>query len=85
MATNNAFGGIMIMGLYSLDYRKMLSNGIPFTRSIDKDVDTGDDMEFRLFSRKVFNESISATSDYIIGTALQANAHLIIKWRLEFL
>lgn len=86
MATNNAFGGIMTMGLYSLDYRKMLSNGIPFTRSIDKDVDTGDDMEFRLFSRKVFNESISATSDWgpTPGAALTANTVLTIRWRLEF-
>ena len=85
MATNNAFGGIMTMGLYSLDYRKMVSNGIPFDRSIDKDVDTGDDMEFRVFSRKVFNESITATSDFsVTGAALSANAALTIKWRLEF-
>ena len=85
MATNNAFGGIMTMGLYSLDYRKMLSNGIPFTRSIDKDVDTGDDMEFRLFSRKVFNESITATNDNPpTNSALEYNTALLIKWRLEF-
>jgi hypothetical protein len=84
MATNNAFGGIMTMGLYSLDYRKMLSKGVPFTRSIDKDVDTGDDMEFRLFSRKVFNESITATNDYTTISALLYNADLTIKWRLEF-
>jgi len=85
MATNNAFGGIMTMGLYSLDYRKMLSKGVPSNRSIDKNVDTGDDMEFRLFSRKVFNESITATSDYsVTGSALSANATITIKWRLEF-
>ena len=64
----------------------MLSNGFPFNRSIDKDVDTGDDMEFRLFSRKVFNESISATSDWgpTPGAALTANTVLTIRWRLEF-
>ena len=86
MATNNAFGGIMLMGLYSLDYRKMLSKGVPFNRSIDKDVDTGDDMEFRLFSRKVFNESITATSDRPpTYNAIGSNGLLTIKWRLEFL
>ena len=85
MASNNAFGGIMLMGLYSLDYRKMLSNGVPFNRSIDKDVDTGDDMEFRLFSRKVFNESITSTSDNPALSAIASNAILTIIWRLEFL
>jgi len=87
IATLNYFGGTMILGMYSLDYREMLKNGLSLDSSVDKTVLTGDDMKFRLFCRKVFNENINATSD-ILSSGIAGNSlttALTIKWRINFL
>ena len=87
VATLNYFGGTTILGMYSLDYREMLKNGLSLDSSVNKTVLTGDDMKFRLFCRKVFNENINATSD-ILSTPTAGNSlntALTIKWRINFL
>jgi len=89
VATLNIFGGTMIMGMYSLDYREMLKNGLSLDNSVDKLVLTGDDMKFRLFSRKVFNENLNAASDVPAlganGAGNSLHSSLVINWRLNFL
>jgi hypothetical protein len=78
-------GGLMTMGLYSLDYRKVLANGTPSTRSLNKSVDTGDELYFKLFSRKVFNDSLSSASDITVSPGIKNHAGITVIWRLDFI
>lgn len=92
MVSLNIYGGVQEMGLYTLDYLGMLENYHNYNSSVDKDVDTGDDMKFKLFSRKVFNENIAATSDApdLVGqlndnaASIRNHSELNIKWGIQF-
>lgn len=85
----NIYGGITNIGLYTLDYLEMLRNYHNYDEAVDKDVDTGDAMKFKLFSRKVFNENVTACSDNItepslFAAGLRAHQPLSITWGLQF-
>lgn len=78
----NFYGGITEMGMYTMDYFETLKTSSGY--SIDKDVDTGDDMKFKLFCRKTFNEDVTGRSDYNGNAGLPVPAAIAIQWRLKF-
>jgi hypothetical protein len=78
----NFYGGVTEMGMYTLDYFETLKTSSGY--SIDKDVDTGDDMKFKLFCRKTFNEDVTGRSDYSGNAGLPVPASIAIVWRLKF-
>lgn len=84
----NMFGGIQTLGLYTFDYNAMLANGLSPSASFDKNVDTGDEGIFKLFSRKVLTDNITAVSDTSSGSTdyagIENATNIDIKWSLEF-
>ena len=68
----NFYGGITEMGMYTMDYFETLKTSSGY--SIDKDVDTGDDMKFKLFCRKTCNEDVTGRSDFNGNAGLPAPA-----------
>jgi len=80
----NFYGGVTEMGMYTMDYFETLKTSSGY--SINKDVDAGDAMKFKLFCRKIFNEDITGRSDYDNTKAgLPVPAAIAIEWRLKFI
>jgi hypothetical protein len=78
----NFYGGVTEMGMYTMDYFETLKTSSGY--SIDKDVDTGDDMKFKLFCRKTFNEDVTGRSDFNGSAGLPVPSAIAIVWRLKF-
>lgn len=78
----NFYGGVTEMGMYTMDYFETLKTSSGY--SINKDVDDGDEMKFKLFCRKIFNEDITGRSDYLGNAGLPVPAAIAIEWRLKF-
>ena len=76
----NYFGGIFDLGLYTMNPKTTrANNNLDFSRSIDKDPWTGDDIDFRLFAQKSMNYDITH------GNGFNTKAPITINWTIDFL
>jgi len=76
----NYFGGIFDLGLHSLDQKSTRKNNqIGFSRSIDLDPWSGDDVEFKLFAQKSMNYDITHSDDFTAANSVTIN------WTIDFL
>ncbi len=78
--TASLYGGIFHMGLWALDIRSMLDNGLspPFTFSPPPEING---RRYRLFAKKTFNKDITYFSDSF--TTYQSKA-IGINWIIRF-
>lgn len=81
----NAYGGLFEIGLHAVDYLSMLrSSKIDSTVSLDKDVLTGDDLDFKLIAKKQFLYDVTHQGDYGTTPGLSDERDLEIIWTLDF-
>lgn len=78
----NLYGGISTMGLWYIDVKETLKNGVvpPFEFNILYPV-----REYKLFSKKIFNQNICQAFDNGTNAGLVKSGNVEITWSLFFI
>lgn len=80
----NLYGGVTTMGLWVLDLNSMLNRGLnpPYKTQYD---DTGlNNLDYKLFSKKVFSDNIVKFSDFGTSAGIVHDYNVVIRWSLYF-